>query len=500
MSVDLSRNLLQTVLEWIEFHMGLRISESRLGDFEKSLRLAASQCGFEDPNEYVTTLVRGRPDPRDMSFIARFITVGETYFFRDPLSYQVLISSVLPSLLPSLEDGDRDRLRIWSAGCATGEEPYSIAMTAHSAFGNRARGRVEILGTDINPACIDVARKGAYRRWSFRDVPGFVKDKFFRMTADEKFMVNDEIKTMVNFKQLNLASEDYPSPLTGTENLDVIFCRNVLIYFSPERATEVLARFHRCLREGGYLFLAPSEIPHPAPDDFSIINLQGAIVLRKETITTPHEIHQVRIIKTNYSYFGSGSSTGAEFKSYESVVDITDFSQEETREDIVPISAEVLEDIDDLYAQGRYHEVIDELMKHPSAEEQPATALVLIARSYANLGNLEAAIDWCDRLIETDSVNPKWYYLKATIQQEKGLEKNAMTSLRQAIFLDQDYVLAHFFLGNIYRQHGSVDDSRRCFDNVVKLLKDVDQSETLPDSDGMTAGQLMSIVSSFGGD
>lgn len=490
--------MLQTVLEWIELHIGLKISDSRLHDFEKSLRLAASECGFDNPNEYITNLVRGRPNPRDMSFVARFITVGETYFFRDPLSYSVLINSILPSL----DLQDRQALRIWSAGCATGEEPYSLAMTALSAGSDRTGTTIEILGTDINPASIETARKGLYRRWSFRDVPGFIKEKYFTMSADERYIIDDEIKNMVKLSHLNLASDSYPSVLTGTENVDVIFCRNVLIYFSAKQATAVLAKFHDCLNDGGYLFLAPSEIPHPVPDNFSLINMQGAIVLRKEIASKNRKQHEVHIVKSNYSYFGKADATG--FKSFESMVDTSACLIQPPEP---ALSAGLLEasdgfeqsDVDKLYAQGKYHQVIDQLMKLPSAAEQSAESLTLIARSYANLGNLEAAIDWCDQLIASDSVNPKWYYLKATIQQEQDQQKEAMASLRQSIFLDQEYVLAHFSLGNLYRQHGNLTDSRRCFENVVRLLKDIDQSETVPDSDGLTAGQLISIVNSFAG-
>lgn len=543
MTASLSQNLLKTMVDWVDLHIGLRVSEARMNDFAKGICLASADCGFEDPQEYIATLVKSSPKEHDLGFLASYLTVGETYFFRDPLSYNLLTNRALPRLLE--RDGP---IKIWSAGCATGEEPYSIAITALSSMLNADRERLEILATDINPRYLDIAKTGLYRRWSFREVPAFIKDKYFQLTPDDRYCLSNRVKQLVRFGYLNLASDSYPSAITGTTNVDVIFCRNVLIYFSPEHVAEVLNRFHKCLNEGGYLFLAPSEIPHPAPDNFRLINIDGAILLRKEGPVSESTTPMVNIVQTNFSYFGQ--SAAPNMKSFESLIDINHVSRDNNSRAVNSLSSQdaaaLLEslrtglseegtgrgvsgrkqgpgnepsgkltgtaetgiseaDFDDvvetahrLFVNGKYSEAIDLLLEIPASHE-PASenAFLLLVKAYANLGNLDAAMDWSERLIGYEPINARWYYLRATIQQELGEDGAASIALRQAIFLEPEFVLAHFALGNILRQSGNLLQAKRCFQRVMDLLDNVDGSTEIQDSDGLMAGQLTTIVRSL---
>src|SRR5579883_1117858 len=224
MTVSLSPTLLKTMVEWIDLHIGLKVSESRLNDFAKGICLAAADSGFDEPQEYVNELVRNEPKEHELGFLASYLTIGETYFFRDPLSFELLTNRVLPEVFLKSEP-----VTIWSAGCATGEEPYSIAISALSRLQEHERRRLSIIATDINPRYIDIARAGLYRRWSFREVPMFIKDRYFKLSADDRYRLSDNVKALVRFSYLNLVSDNYPSAYTGTLAVDVIFCRNVLI-------------------------------------------------------------------------------------------------------------------------------------------------------------------------------------------------------------------------------------------------------------------------------
>lgn len=550
MTLSLSPNLLKTMIDWVDMHIGLKISDGRYNDFAKGICLAAADSGFEEPQEYIRTLIKSTPGDHELGFLASYLTIGETYFFRDPLSYNLLTSQVLPPLLAREEP-----IKIWSAGCATGEEPYSIAITALSSMSNHERQRLEIIATDINPRYLEIAKAGLYRRWSFREVPAFIKEKYFQLTADDRYCLSDRAKQLVRFSNLNLASDSYPSAITGTNDVDVIFCRNVLIYFSPEHVTEVLARFHRCLKEGGYLFLAPSEIPHPAPENFKIINIDGAILLQKETNVSSSTSPMISIVKSNFSYFGQSAAPG--MKSFESLIDVNvagKIADKQQGELSVHEAAALLEslrsglsdvsegtahgvssltlpsDLDlstltspvgrlsspdmsgitdadsqtiistahTLYQSGKYGEAIDLLLEVPANHDAVSEeALLLLVRAYANIGNLDAAMDWSERLIGYEPVNARWYYLRATIQQELGENGAALISLRQAIFLQPEYILAHFALGNIHQQSGSHKQAKRCFERVIDLLEVVNQSSEIQDSDGLMAGQLKTITISI---
>ncbi|MBX9668279.1 MAG: hypothetical protein K2X93_11695 [Candidatus Obscuribacterales bacterium] len=508
MTASLSQNLLKTMVDWVDLHIGLRVSDARLDDFGKGICLAAADSGFDDPQDYVAELIRTQPKEHELGYLASYLTIGETYFFRDPLSYNLLTAHVLPPLLSKGAP-----VKIWSAGCATGEEPYSIAITALSAMPTCP---IEIVASDINPRYLEVARAGLYRRWSFRDVPTFIKDKYFSLTPDDRYKLSDKIKAMVSFSSLNLASAGYPSALSRTNDVDVIFCRNVLIYFSPQHVTEVLDRFYQCLKDGGYLFLAPTEIPHPAPPNFRLVNFDGAILLRKEGASADSCTVPVSIVQSNFAYFGHSS----DMKSFETMIDgdtarrVSDpasllqklsahghASMEETKL-LEPEPIELDDEIDDVvarashfYYKGEYAEAIDLLLEVSSGcSGRLENPLFLLAKSYANLGNLDAAMDWSERLIGYDPVNARWYYLRATIQQESGEDGAASISLRQAIFLDPEFALAYFALGNIHRQSGDPLQARRCFYQVLDLLRNADGLSEIEDSDGLVAGQLMTIV------
>lgn len=549
MTASLSQNMLKTMVDWVDLHIGLKVSDVRLNDFAKGICLAAADSGFEDPQQYISELIRTEPREHELGFLASYLTVGETYFFRDPLSFNLLSTRVLPALCETGEP-----IKIWSAGCASGEEPYSIAITALSSMAEKDRENLEILATDINPRYLDIAKTGLYRRWSFREVPSFIKDKYFKLTADDRYCLDERVKKLVRFNNLNLASDAYPSILTGTADVDVIFCRNVLIYFSPEHVTEVLNRFHRSLKEGGYLFLAPSEIPHPAPENFKLVNVDGAILLRKEGQAPDTTPAAVSIVQSNFAYFGQ--TIAPNMKSFESLIDVAEashkpalsgpdsLSTEEAAALLASLQAGLVESCKDtafgvssinsgitqgipqmgtdsefysgdtviteedlvdvvqaaskLYHQGKYSEAIDLLVELPASHDPNCeSAFLLLVKSYANIGNLDAAMDWSERLIGYEPLNARWYYLRATIQQELGEDGAASISLRQAIFLEPAFILAHFALGNIHRQSGDQVLAKRCFQRVIDLLGTVDSATEIEDSDGLMAGQLTTIVKSL---
>jgi chemotaxis protein methyltransferase CheR len=501
MTVNISSNLVKAMLDWVELQLGLKISESRYADFEKSLCLAATDAGCQTPAEFISKFIRGNPSQKEIGILSTYLTIGETYFFRDPLSFSVLVNSVLPEVE---RQNPEKSVRIWSAGCSTGEEPYSIAISLITKLNDWT---VDILASDINPQSLETARKGTFRRWSFREVPTFIQNRFFSLNSEHRYKISDKVKDQVKFFYLNLAQPeaDFPSELNGTTNLDIIFCRNVLIYFSPEQTAEVLYRFYRALKPGGWLFLGPTEIPHPTPSFFSVLNYDGALVLQaKKSSAIEFDHTQVNITKSNYSFFGST----VESKTFDSLVQPDDSALAASSTSWSSLAVPNVNTISgitnfeespgSLFNRGEYKRVIDRLFEASRPSNKKTTEeMALIAKSYANLGNLDAAKDWCNQLISLDVINPRWYYLKATIEQENTQDKEAIQALQQAIFLDPDFIMAHMALANIFKQHGKSDDSSRYYKNASALLGLRDSDEIVPDSDGLTVGQLLNIVRSL---
>ncbi len=160
--------------------------------------------------------------------------------------FEALEDRILPELIRSRSVGNR-RLRIWSAGCATGEEPYSIAIALRRALPVPEDWRITILATDINPHILRKASAGVYGEWSFRNAPPWLKGTWFRPKKDGKLEILPEIRKMVSFAYLNLAEDIFPSPVNNTNAMDLIFCRNVLMYFAAERAQEIGESLRGCL-------------------------------------------------------------------------------------------------------------------------------------------------------------------------------------------------------------------------------------------------------------
>lgn len=203
-------------------------------------------------------------------------SVGETYFFRDPEAFALLEMQILPRLFESRR-GSRQSLRIWSAGCATGEEAYSIAILVHRMLKNPSGWNISIAGTDVNPEFLGKAEKAIYGEWSFRGVAPFLQETYFRRKGKQYELV-PEIRRMVRFSKLNLLDGEYP-----VGPIDVILCRNVIMYFDADLVEPVLKRLSACLASDGVLMVGLSEgfsVPRAV---FAPLFLPAAAFQRKRT-------------------------------------------------------------------------------------------------------------------------------------------------------------------------------------------------------------------------
>ncbi len=208
------------------------------------------------------------PTRSQIEILASHLTVGETYFFRDKRLFKTLEESILSELIQLRRNSGR-YLRIWSAGCSSGEEPYSIAILLSKMIPDIGDWGITILATDINTRFLQKAADGVYGNWSFRDIEPGIKEGFFNQKEDGRFEVLSRIREMVTFSYLNLVEDAYPSLVNNTNALDIIFCRNVLMYFVPELAGKVVRNLHRSLVDGGFLIVSPTESSIPIFSQFT---------------------------------------------------------------------------------------------------------------------------------------------------------------------------------------------------------------------------------------
>jgi chemotaxis protein methyltransferase CheR len=219
--------------------MGLHFPRERWPDLQRGLAGAAVDFGFDDLTACADWLLSAPLSKEQLQVLASHLTIGETYFFRDKQTLAALTENILPGLIRTRR-GSEQRLRLWSAACCSGEEPYTLAILLHQLLPDIADWHVTIRATDINPGFLRKAQTGVYGEWSFRNAPAALKARYFTRAADGRYAVNSEIRDLVSFAHLNLVDDVYPSPVTDTNAMDLICCRNVLMYFTAAQIERVI--------------------------------------------------------------------------------------------------------------------------------------------------------------------------------------------------------------------------------------------------------------------
>ncbi|MBV8357685.1 MAG: chemotaxis protein CheR, partial [Deltaproteobacteria bacterium] len=385
------------------------------------------------------------------------LTVPETYFFRHATQFDLIRSQILPEVRHRA--GFEHTVRCWSAGCSTGEEAYSIAIAlSETGLGNSAR----VIGTDISLAALAWARAGKYRAWSLRGEGAASAGSYLRTDGEWK-VVEDAIRRRVTFLRLNLAQDCYPSSSDGISDMDLILCRNVLIYFDEQTVVGVARRLFNSLACGGWLLTAAADpiLAEHAP--FEVIVTEAGLLYRhpllshmserSPTVKGPSEI-EIHIAKLQMASDGIAPNDPLAAACYS-------FS----RKDFAAAAA-----------------LTQDWMNEPET-------CALHIRALANLGNPEAAA-LAEQGIERYPLYPELYYLLAHLRLLEGDHSQAILLLRKVIYLAPTLIMAHFVLGSLLRRSGDLNGAHRHFRNVIRLAEAQPPDEIMPMSDGETADGL----------
>jgi len=254
-------------------HCGIFLPENVAFLLERRLKPRLKFAEVQTYREYYQRVKFGRYGYAELCEIIERITTNETYFFREEFQLRDFIEDIIPDLI---EEGREEPVRIWSAGCSSGEEPYSIVMLLKEA-GYYARSKFEVLGVDISTQVIEKAREGIYRENAFRETSPKLLDKYFSPSSG-RFVLDSNVRNSVEFRQVNLMETE---ELDSIPRVDVIFCRNVMIYFSQNSRRHLLNTFYDKLNPGGYLLLGHAETLTQATTRFEYIPLKRGIVYRK---------------------------------------------------------------------------------------------------------------------------------------------------------------------------------------------------------------------------
>jgi len=260
----------------INDYSGIYFSDDQKYMFVSRLtsRLAVRKLGsFRD---YYLFLKYDKEKEEEMSTVVDLLTTNETYFFREILQLKALFEEIIPAIKKEKSYISKPSLRIWSAGSSTGEEPYTIAIMAKE-YGVDKKFDLEIYATDISQRVLAISRKGIYGNASFRVTDEYHKKKYFE-PLENKFKINEEIKNMIKISHINLMDNAVINLLTP---MDVIVCRNVLIYFDPESKKKLIEKFYKKLTGNGWLLLGHAESLIKVSSLFRLVQLRNDLVYRK---------------------------------------------------------------------------------------------------------------------------------------------------------------------------------------------------------------------------
>jgi chemotaxis protein methyltransferase CheR len=484
--------VLSRLSEQIAGTMGLNFPPERWADLQRGLAGAAREFGFSDPIKCAEWLTSTALTKAQQKILASHLTIGETYFFREPRTFDVFAHQILPELIRTRRAGDR-RLRLWSAACCTGEEAYSLSILLSQVIPDLADWRVTILATDINPLFLKKAAAGIYGEWSFRDAPAGYKERYFRRTPDGRYAVLPDLKKRVTFAHLNLVEDGFPSLDTDTNAMDIVFCRNVLMYFALPQLRHVVGNLHRTLVNGGWLAVSPSEVSQGLFADFKAVNFPGVILYQKTDVQdraprgeAPPPFAPI--------WDSAAAPVTAPAWTFDVPPPVHPENEVDVPEEVAPV--ELIDLAEQYYREGRYADAEEVLLAARRSPNSPAE-FSLLARALANQGRLADALTWCDRWLASDKLIAAAHYLRAVVLQELGQSDQSRQSLQNAVYLQPDLILAHFAMGNLARAGGTSADASRHFANALHLLQGRPSDEPLPESDGLTAGRLTEIITSL---
>jgi chemotaxis protein methyltransferase CheR len=494
MSQRISDTTLAMLSDFLAREMGLLFPPERWRDLERGMVSATAQFGFQETQQCIDWLLSAPLTRAQVETLAGFLTIGETYFFREPHIFDILEKEILPGLLQSRRGRDQ-RLRIWSAGCSTGEEAYSIAILLHRLLPDIEAWNISILATDINPAALQKGIDAGYGKWSFRGTSTSLQACYFTRKEGELFRVVERVRRLVCFEYLNLAADSYPSLHTKTNAMDIVFCRNVLMYFTPEMAKEVVGKLHRSLVDNGWLIVGPVDYSKELFAPFQPVSFAEATCYRKAS-PVPEELSEAApVALSSPAAVSSEPGTGSPGESRESRERLPSADFSAVAAPSAPQGGQQsCREAAELYRQGLYAQAAALLSDLDCREEVPAEAMSLLVRSQANRGNLSQALALCDRALGRDKLDAPLHLLRAEVLQEMGLVEEAQLSLKRALYLDPKLVLAHFALGNLTLWQGKGDQALRHFENALALLRTFPPDATVPGSEGMTAGRLSEII------
>ncbi len=482
----LSESLLQKAGIMVINQIGLDFPRNKWNDLERGILSAARELGKGETDQDISDwLSNGLLNRGDLEILINYLTVGETFFFREKPGLDAFKNHIIPGIINERQ-GKEQYLRIWSAGCCTGEEPYTLAILLSEIIPDITKWNISLLATDTNATFLNKAQAGVYSAWSFRETDPNVREKYFT-PAGKNWEIVPRIKKMVTFSLLNLATDKYPSIQSNTNAMDVIFCRNVLMYFTPNQIKLTGKLFFQSLTEKGWFIPSSVELNDTFFTDFTSLKVENGIFYRK--LPKSDIMKAIPVINKIVPKYPAKKKPAIQTDSRQNLN-----PQEKTVDlKLTPDQQFSILEITRLYNKGAYQQCIEDCLSVLKKTTSELKVLTLLIKSYANLGKLGEALEYGDKLLEINNAGADSFYLYATILMEKNEQERAETALKKALYLDPHHILSHLLHGNIAKRKGDHRIAQKHFKNVKDLLSTFNDEDIVPGSEGLTAGRLKEL-------
>ncbi|MEP6494834.1 MAG: CheR family methyltransferase [bacterium] len=481
---DLDYNALQVILRR---RSGLVFQPLRRIAIEGAANRVMRNVGLQSPEAFLPLV---HEDGAVFDDLMAEVTIGETYFFREQSHFSLLRRTIVPEF--RARAAREQKFRAWSAACSTGEEPYSIALTLREE-----NVPCTVVGTDVSRARLGAARRGEYRAWSFRGVPQQTIARYFTRSGDD-YLLGGDVRRDVEFRYLNLASDHYPAMSTGVWGMDLILCRNVLIYFDRETIAHVAGLLLASLAADGWLLLGATDPPlhefvqcevvrtdaglayrhlrHPGKPSVGSVaailqHLPSATAAPQPLVPAAPAPQEVKVAPT---------STASPIQHPVSKSDIG-----RSVADATPTNA---------YTNRDYEQTIELIAASALAGTATPTDVVLGIRSLANLGRLEDAGRACAAALDRFREHAELHYLHAVLVAQAGHLEESARAAKRALYLDRSMIVAHLALGSALAGSGDSDGALRSFAASERLLSAMTAEALVPGTDGEPAGRLLEMT------
>jgi len=452
-------------------HSGLHFERRNIKMLERGLDSRMAALRIDSYSEYYEYLEQNMERRQELQKLIQFLTVGETFFFRYHGHFEALAKNCLADLI---RHPAKKSLRIWSAGCSTGEEPYSIAMALMEAIPDWKKRDIKIIATDINSSSLRRAKEGVYSSWKMRVTPHHYIEKYFKVIG-ESYLVRDEVKSLVDFSYFNLQSS---SPRTN-EPFDAIFCRNVLIYFTTSTTKKVVEMFADSLSPGGHMFLGHSETLLNVSARFERHVHDGSFYYSKKT--APVVLPEKPALKVLPPL--ERPSKAAEPAVRKAPVTGPFVSLDSARSN----------DPDDLFRKGlgclhqeNYPAAAETFKELLQIKPKHTGAILGTGQVHMAQGRNDQALHCCAEALALNDLLPEGYYLRGLLLEMAEQFADAFEEYRKAILLKIDFVMPHYQLAKLCFRTGDRKTSVREFRNSVKLLEKAAMGAVIPYSGGLS--------------